>query len=175
MAVAPVRPSAKHRYPLTPIERYVAWRREDGWLLDPWMRVRERLGARVSTPLPRSMRVTGTVADRERWTGLALPDSGDYVFPDGLDVLHVARDRDRGSTGSPTCGWSSPPSGDPAQSPTASATSGSTRCGIWVASAITVEERTMPGSESTASMTRCRSALDRATTRAHMSPTPVIV
>lgn len=94
--VAPVRPSAKHRYPLTPIDRYVAWRRADGWLLDPWMRVHERLGARVSTPLPRSMRITGTVADWERWTGLALPESGDYVFPDGLDLLHVDRDRDRG-------------------------------------------------------------------------------
>src|SRR3954463_6591849 len=43
--VAPVRPSWKERYPLTPIERYVHWRREDGQLLDPWMRVHERLGA----------------------------------------------------------------------------------------------------------------------------------
>lgn len=60
------------------------------------MRVHERLGARVSTPLPGSMRITGTVADWEGWTGLALPESGDYVFPDVLDVLHVDRDRDRG-------------------------------------------------------------------------------
>jgi hypothetical protein len=37
--VAPVRPSLKERYPLAPIERYVQWRREDGQLLDPWMRV----------------------------------------------------------------------------------------------------------------------------------------
>ncbi|MGH3343280.1 MAG: hypothetical protein ACRDPK_10440 [Carbonactinosporaceae bacterium] len=48
--VAPVRPSWKDRYPLTPIERYVTWRREDGTLLDPWMRVHERLGARVDPP-----------------------------------------------------------------------------------------------------------------------------
>ena len=33
--VAPVRPSFKDRYPLTPIERYITWRREDGELLDP--------------------------------------------------------------------------------------------------------------------------------------------
>ena len=44
--IAPVRPSRKERYPLTPIERYVTWRREDGELLDPWMRLHERLGAR---------------------------------------------------------------------------------------------------------------------------------
>ena len=50
--VAPVRPSWKERYPLAPIERYITWRREDGQLLDPWMRLHERLGARVATPLP---------------------------------------------------------------------------------------------------------------------------
>lgn len=44
--VAPVRPSWKERYPLTPIERYVTWRREDGQLLDPWMRVRRTGPAR---------------------------------------------------------------------------------------------------------------------------------
>ena len=59
--VAPVRPSLKERYPLTAIERYVRWRREDGQLFDPWMRVHERLGARVATSLPRSLRITGTV------------------------------------------------------------------------------------------------------------------
>jgi hypothetical protein len=37
--IAPVRPSMKDRYPITPIERYVTWRRDDGTLLDPWMRV----------------------------------------------------------------------------------------------------------------------------------------
>ena len=52
--VAPVRPSVKEHYPLIPIERYIRWRREDGQLFDPWMRVHERVGARVSTPLPKS-------------------------------------------------------------------------------------------------------------------------
>jgi hypothetical protein len=87
--VAPVRPSMKERYPLTPIERYVGWRRPDGELLDPWMRVHERLGARVSTPLPESMLITGSVAEWESWTGLALPESGEYVFPEGLAPLTV--------------------------------------------------------------------------------------
>jgi len=92
--VAPVRPSWKERYPLTPIERYVGWRREDGQLLDPWMRVHERLGARVATPLPQSMRITGSVADWEDWTGLAYPESGEYVFPEGLAPVHVDRVKD---------------------------------------------------------------------------------
>ena len=87
--VAPVRPSWKERYPLAPIERYVTWRRDDGELLDPWMRVHERLGARVSRPLPRSLLITGTVAEWTEWTGLAYPESGDYVFPEGLAPLSV--------------------------------------------------------------------------------------
>ena len=95
--IAPVRPSTKHLYPLAPIERYVTWRREDGQLLDPWMRVHERLGARVSTPLPESLRITGTVAEWETWTRLAFPESGTYVFPDGLAPLEVDREADRGA------------------------------------------------------------------------------
>jgi hypothetical protein len=94
---APVRPSWKQRYPLTPIEDYIRWRRADGQLLDPWLRTHERLGARVATPLPRSLRITGTVADWESWTDLAYPQSGDYVFPEGLATVHIDRTADRGS------------------------------------------------------------------------------
>jgi hypothetical protein len=95
--VAPVRPSWKYRYPLAPIERYVRWRREDGQLLDPWMRVHERLGARVSTPLPRSMRITGTVGEWESWTAMVFPESGEYVFPDGLATVQIDTSVDCGS------------------------------------------------------------------------------
>jgi hypothetical protein len=92
--IAPVRPSWKERYPLAPIERYVTWRREDGQLLDPWMRLHERLGARLATALPRSMRITGTVNEWEAWIDLPLPESGDYVFPHGLAPLTVDRHLD---------------------------------------------------------------------------------
>jgi hypothetical protein len=61
------------------------------------MRTHERLGARVATPLPRSLRITGTVADWESWTDLAYPQSGDYVFPEGLATVHIDRTADRGS------------------------------------------------------------------------------
>jgi hypothetical protein len=94
--IAPVRPSWKERYPLVPIERYVTWRRADGQLLDPWMRLHERLGARVATPLPRSLRISGSVADWESWTGLVFPDSGEYTFPHGLAPVTIDRERDLG-------------------------------------------------------------------------------
>ena len=56
------------------------------------MRLHERLGARVATPLPRSMRISGTVAEWEEWIDLALPESGSYVFPGGLAPLTVDRE-----------------------------------------------------------------------------------
>jgi GNAT superfamily N-acetyltransferase len=95
--IAPVRPSWKERYPLVPIERYAGWRREDGLLFDPWMRVHERLGATVLKPEPLSLRITGTVDEWESWTAMSFPDSGDYWFPRGLATLHVDRDEGRGS------------------------------------------------------------------------------
>lgn len=88
--VAPVRPSVKDRYPLTPIERYAQWKRDDGLPFDPWMRVHARMGARILRAEPRSMEITAPVRDWERWTGMAFPDDGEYVFPGGLAPLAVA-------------------------------------------------------------------------------------
>jgi hypothetical protein len=87
--VAPVRPSLKDRYPLTPIERYATWRRPDGLPFDPWLRVHARLGATTLRPEPRSLQIEAPVGDWESWTGMALPEDGDYVFPAGLAPLSV--------------------------------------------------------------------------------------
>jgi hypothetical protein len=95
--IAPVRPSWKDRYPLVPIERYAAWRRADGFLFDPWMRVHERLGARVLKPEPQSLSITGRVVEWEEWTGIAFPESGVYWFPGGLAPVSIDREEDRGA------------------------------------------------------------------------------
>lgn len=87
--IAPVRPNWKDRYPLTPIGRYATWRREDGLLFDPWLRVHERAGASILRPEPESLRITGTVAEWEDWVGMQFPEDGDYVFPGGLAPLTV--------------------------------------------------------------------------------------
>ncbi len=94
--IAPVRPSWKERYPLVPIERYAEWRREDGLLFDPWMRVHERLGAVVLKAEPHSLRITGTVAEWEQWTGMRFPESGEYWFPEGLTTVSIDREGDAG-------------------------------------------------------------------------------
>ena len=95
--IAPVRPSWKERYPLVSIERYASWRRADGLLFDPWMRVHERLGAAVVKVEPQSLRITGSLGEWEEWTGIAFPETGDYWFPGGLTTLRVDREADRGS------------------------------------------------------------------------------
>lgn len=94
--IAPVRPNWKDRYPLVPIERYSSWRRSDGTLFDPWMRVHERLGATILKPEPRSLRITGSVADWEGWTGMVFPESGDFWFPGGLATVAIDLEADCG-------------------------------------------------------------------------------
>jgi hypothetical protein len=94
--IAPVRPMWKDRYPLVPIEEYATWRRSDGFLFDPWMRVHERAGATVLKPEPRSLRITGTVDEWEPWTGMVFPQSGEYWFPDGLSTVTIDRHADSG-------------------------------------------------------------------------------
>jgi len=95
--VAPVRPSLKHRYPLTQIERYVEWRRDDGLLFDPWLRAHERLGAELVGIAENSLVAEGTVAELEQWSGLAFPESGSYVVDGALVPVEIDRERDRGS------------------------------------------------------------------------------
>jgi hypothetical protein len=95
--IAPVRPSWKERYPLVAIDRYACWRRPDGLLLDPWMRVHERLGASILRPEPRSLRISGTVSEWESWTGITFPESGDYWFPKGLATVGIDRSADSGT------------------------------------------------------------------------------
>ena len=94
--VAPVRPSQKHVYPLTPMQRYVEWRRDDGKLMDAWLRTHEQAGAELIRVAPRSMRISGSVADWESWTGMRFPDSGSYVVPGALVPVEIDRERDVG-------------------------------------------------------------------------------
>jgi hypothetical protein len=94
--VAPVRPSQKHLYPLTSMDRYVEWRREDGRLFDPWLRTHEQAGAEIVRIAPTSMRIKGSVAEWESWTPLVFPESGAYVVPGALAPVEIDRERDEG-------------------------------------------------------------------------------
>ena len=95
--IAPVRPTLKQRYPLTPMDRFARWTRSDGLHLDPWIRTHQRLGASILAPAPHSMMITGTVGEWEEWAAMAFPETGSYVVPAALDLVEIDRDRDRGS------------------------------------------------------------------------------
>ena len=95
--IAPVRPSLKPRYPLTPMENFAGWSREDGLHLDPWIRTHQRLGATILGPARDSMIIKGTVAEWQDWARMAFPESGRYVVPDALDLVEIDIERDRGT------------------------------------------------------------------------------
>ncbi|HYI73996.1 MAG TPA: hypothetical protein VEW90_01900 [Gaiellaceae bacterium] len=79
--IAPVRPTWKERYPLTPIERYAEWRRSDGTHFDPWLRIHELVGGEIVAPALASMTIRGSATQWESWTGMAFPEDGTYLFP----------------------------------------------------------------------------------------------
>lgn len=99
--LAPLRPTGKHRYPLTGIAEYASWRRPDGSAFDPWLRTHERMGARVLSTTTSSQVFEATIEQWQDWTGLALPATGDYVVPQGPAVLQVDADAGTGTLREP--------------------------------------------------------------------------
>jgi GNAT superfamily N-acetyltransferase len=91
---APLRPTDKHREPLTPFADYVARRRDDGLPHDSWVRTHLRLGARILKVAPCSMVIAGTLAEWRRWTGLPLAQTGPTLVPGALSPVHVSLEQD---------------------------------------------------------------------------------
>ncbi len=94
--VAPVRPNSKSLYPLTPMEQFIRWQREDGLPFDPWLRVHARSGAKIIRVAHKAMRIPGTIAEWEEWTQMRFPESGEYVIPGALNPVTIDRENDRG-------------------------------------------------------------------------------
>jgi GNAT superfamily N-acetyltransferase len=90
---APIRPSQKHRYPLTTLDRYATWTRADGLPIDPWQRTHARLGATPAGVVDGWVTVTGSAAEWARWTGMMFPESGSYIIPGGLAPLEIDLER----------------------------------------------------------------------------------
>jgi GNAT superfamily N-acetyltransferase len=94
--IAPVRPSLKSQHPLTDIDDYVEWIREDGLPFDPWLRVHARLGGRIVKVCHQAMWITGTVAQWETWAGLRFSESGSYLVPGALVPVTINVEEDLG-------------------------------------------------------------------------------
>jgi GNAT superfamily N-acetyltransferase len=91
---APLRPTDKHREPLTPFADYVARLREDGLPYDSWVRTHVRAGARIVKVAPCSMVIAGTIAEWSQWTGFRFAASGPAIVPGALSPIHVSFDQD---------------------------------------------------------------------------------
>lgn len=89
--IAPLRPSKKELYPLTPITRYVSWVREDGLPYDPWIRIHLRLGAHLAGICEHSIQISATLDTWSEWSGLIFPEDGLYILPGGAAPLTVSR------------------------------------------------------------------------------------
>lgn len=87
---APVRPTAKHLEPFTPMADYVARRTAEGLPADPWLRVHVRAGGEVVKIAPQSMVVAANLAEWRRWSGMPLDESGAVAVPGALSPLWVS-------------------------------------------------------------------------------------
>lgn len=94
--VVPVRPTFKAKYPLQTIESYTTWRREDGFLFDPWLRVHEKLNAKVISISDQTLSVVGTIEQWQQWTGMHFAESGRYIVPGALSAVEVDISRNIG-------------------------------------------------------------------------------
>ncbi|MET8808107.1 N-acetyltransferase [Streptomyces sp. NPDC004546] len=91
--VAPVRPSAKHREPHTPITEYAHRTRPDGLPEDPWLRVHARAGATIDSIAPASMTVGASLEEWRRWTGLPFDTAADVEVPGALVPVRCEPER----------------------------------------------------------------------------------
>ncbi|MGG0937669.1 hypothetical protein ABHN11_16440 [Brevibacillus centrosporus] len=92
--LAPVRPSFKHKYPLTPMEKYIRWQTPEGAPFDPWVRTHWKLVAKIMQVASESMFIKGNVAQWESWTGMRFPESGTYMIPDALTPVQIDVEKD---------------------------------------------------------------------------------
>jgi GNAT superfamily N-acetyltransferase len=93
---APVRPTAKHLEPFTPIGEYAFRTRDDGLPFDPWLRVHVRAGGTIEKVAPASMVIVGTLADWTQWTGQTFESSGQHAVPGALVPVHISVEQDHG-------------------------------------------------------------------------------
>jgi hypothetical protein len=91
--ILPVRPTEKKLYPYMSMDEYLQLRREDGALVDPWLRTHERAGGRILQVAHRSMVVEGNRQQWREWTGLTFPDDAeDAIIDHALSPVQIAGD-----------------------------------------------------------------------------------
>lgn len=89
----PVRPTWKSRYPLIPMDEYLAWRDADGAPFDPWLRTHRELGAELLAVAARSLVIHQPASRWKQVYGRPMPGPGAYLMPGGLVPVEVDADR----------------------------------------------------------------------------------
>jgi hypothetical protein len=94
--IIPIRPSEKHRYPLTSLDDYITWKTEEALPFDPWLRVHVRAGARIIKICHDSKAIRGTRAEWAQWTGMQFPQNGLYIIEGALNPMEINLEQDEG-------------------------------------------------------------------------------
>jgi GNAT superfamily N-acetyltransferase len=92
--LAPVRPSAKARFPRVPIHEYINWTDGYGRPFDPWLRSHLSSGGKLIGPCERSMVVHEHIGFWQNWSKQRFETSGFYeiegaLAPVDIDVEHL--------------------------------------------------------------------------------------
>ena len=88
-AMCDLRPILKHLYPTVTLADYMTWKDSKGRPIDPWARTSGDLKAEYLGIAPNAIVTEASVAQWEEWTGLIFPQSGEYVIPEGHQLLKV--------------------------------------------------------------------------------------
>lgn len=94
--IIPIRPSEKHKYPLTTLDDYVNWKTEKGLPFDRWLRVHARAGGKIIKVCHKSKTIRGTRSEWKKWTGMQFPQTGQYVIDGALNPIEISIEKDEG-------------------------------------------------------------------------------
>ncbi len=94
--IIPIRPSLKSIYPLSDMEDYITWKKEDGLPYDPWLRVHLRFGGEIIKICHEAMRIKGSIEQWEKWTNLRFFENGRYVVKGALNPIKMDIENDVG-------------------------------------------------------------------------------
>jgi len=94
--VAPVRPNQKKDNSELPMGEYIQLRRSDGYSVDAWLRIHEKLGGKIIKVCSKAMDIRGTIQDWKNWTGLDFSKSGEYHIQGALKAVEINLEKDEG-------------------------------------------------------------------------------
>jgi len=96
LLIIPIRPSEKHKYPLTSLDDYINWKTEKGLPFDAWLRVHLRVGAKIIKVCHESKTIRGTRAEWGKWTEMRFPQNGQYIIDGALNPMEMNIEKDEG-------------------------------------------------------------------------------